>query len=385
MFFGLRWLRFILFFILCICSGLPSAAAEPQVSAEAAILVEASTGRVLYEKNADTQEYPASMTKMMTCILALENGRLDGSVTISPAAAATEYSELGLEAGDKIRLSELLTGMMLESDNAAAVAVAEQLASSVPAFAAQMNAKARELGARQTNFMNPNGLPDDSHYSTARDMMYIARYGMRNPLFRQIVGTKAKRIQWQLPAGKYVDAENTNELLGSYPGMIGIKTGWTSEAGGCLAAAAQRGNVTLIAIVMDSSDADQRFADVAALFDYGFPRVRMAAGPVKEKLGRSIWVHDGKNYKVTAHPAEDVCYALLDNEDTKHYSLRYDVPRFIHAPVKGGQKVGDLVVLYDGKEVNRIDMLADSAIGRGFSLMSMVIGFYDWILGPFLG
>lgn len=382
----MRWLRIILVGTVVMWNSLTLVlAAEPEVTAQAAILVEASTGRVLYEKNADMQEYPASMTKMLTCLLALENGNLDSTVVVSPTAAATEDSELGLEAGDAIRLSELLTGMMLESDNAAAVAVAEHLAPSIPAFAEQMNAKARELGARQTHFMNPNGLPDADHYSTARDMMRIARYAMRNSLFRRIVGTESQRIQWQSPAGKYFDAVNTNELLDSGTGIIGIKTGWTRAAGGCLAAAAQRGNVTLIAIVMDAADADVRFSDAAALLNYGFPRVRMTAGPVKEKLGRSLWVHDGKTYKVSAHPAQDVQYAIFDGEDAKHYSLRYDVPRFMNAPIQGGQKVGDLVVLYDGKEVNRIDMLADSAIGRGFSLMSFMVGLYDRILGPFFG
>ena len=152
------------------------AAVESEISAESAILVEASTGRVIYEKNADARKYPASMTKMMTCILGLENIHPGTVVRVSAEAADTEDSALGLQAGDEIRFSELLQGMMLVSDNAAAIVAAESMASSVPRFAERMNEKAQEIGATNTHFANPNGLPDAAHYSTARDMMKIARY-----------------------------------------------------------------------------------------------------------------------------------------------------------------------------------------------------------------
>src|SRR5574344_641464 len=151
MFFGLRGLRFILFFILCICSGLPSAAAEPQVSAEAAILVEASTGRVLYEKNADKREYPASMTKMMTCILALENGKMDRIVEVSSNAANVECTEL--QPGWQLRMGDMLRQMMMISDNGCATAVGESLAGGdIDYFAMLMNRKAQDLGMTHSHF-----------------------------------------------------------------------------------------------------------------------------------------------------------------------------------------------------------------------------------------
>ena len=206
-------------------------AAEPDITASSAILIEASTGRVMYEKNADEEMYPASLTKMMTCILALEAGTPQATVTISGDAAVVEESALELSGGDKISMSELLTGMMLVSDNGAAVAVSQYLASSPEAFAEQMNKKAREIGATHTHFHNPNGLPDSEHYSTARDLAKIAAYGMRRADFRQIVGLQARRINWQQPAAKWILAENTNELLGKFPGITGIKTGWTQAAG----------------------------------------------------------------------------------------------------------------------------------------------------------
>ena len=271
----LLWLLLVLFFA---APALPVQAAEPDIGASSAIVIEASTGRVVYEKNADRREYPASLTKMMTCILGLELGDPAASVTISGDAAAVEDSYLGLAAGDKLSLQELLTGMMLESDNGAAAAVSQYLASSRAAFADKMNRKAQELGATQTHFHNPNGLPDPEHYSTARDLAKIAAGGMRLPQFRQIVGTREQTIRCQQPAGKTLRATNTNELLGKYPGMTGIKTGWTEAAGGCLAAAARRGGVELIAVVLHSPTMETRFSDAAALLDYSFGQVQAEKG-----------------------------------------------------------------------------------------------------------
>ena len=356
----------------------------PAIAAEAAILVEASTGRVIYEKNADRLMYPASMTKMVTCLLALEQWKdLSAPVTIGAEAAATEGTEL--TEGETTTMRELLMALMMESDNGAAVAVAEAMTPSrdVMEFAANMTQKAWMIGAQQTQFANPNGLPDIRHVSTARDMMKIARYGWMNPEFRRIVDTREHLFVWNMPNGqkRQRKLENTNELLYSYPGMSGIKTGWTRAAGGCLAGAATRNGVTLISIVMNSPDADDRFTDTAKLMDYGFPLVRLEKGPVKEKIERSVWAHDGRTYKVTAHPREDVKYLLFKGDDKKKFTIDFDMPRFIRAPIKGGDKVGDLVIRYDGKEVGRIDMIADQSIQKGFSPVAAVIDLYDAVMG----
>jgi D-alanyl-D-alanine carboxypeptidase (penicillin-binding protein 5/6) len=168
----------------------------PQVTAQAAILIEASTGRVIWEKNADEEHYPASTTKMMTGILGLENIGPRTEVFISPHASGTEDCFLDIRAGERMTAEELITGMLMVSDNGAAVAVAEQVDGSVPAFANRMNAKAKELGMENTHFENPNGLPNPNHHSTVRDMAKLAKYAMENPKFREIVGTKNRRIQW---------------------------------------------------------------------------------------------------------------------------------------------------------------------------------------------
>ena len=379
-----RWKKYA--FCLCItfgmllCSWQVSAAApEPELTAQAAILVEASTGRVLYEKNADDTHYPASMTKMMTCILGLEHNTPGTLVRVSGDAYDTESSELGLAAGDSLRFSELLQGMMLVSDNAAAVVAAEYLGGDVDHFAAMMNAKAAALGMTGTHFANPNGLPDENHYSTARDMMRLARYAWRNPEFRRIVGVQQKHIYWQYPRGKSVVAETTNELLGVYPGMNGIKTGYTRAAGGCLAGAAERNGVELISIVMDTGEVEDRFAETAALLDYGFSRVTSAKLLERQKAVRTIHVHSGRDYKVQVRPAGDVRVPLLDGEGIRHYSVSYDVPRYTTAPVKAGDEAGSLIVLYDGIEVERVPLIADYAVSRGFSLMSFFAGIYDGV------
>lgn len=360
-------------------SGQPA----PAITAEAAILVEASTGRVLYEKNADRLMYPASMTKIMTCLLALEHGHLEAPVTVSERAADTAYGELS--AQDRLTMEELLTEMMLESDNGASVAVAEHLSKSAEVFADQMTARAAALGAVHTRFKNPNGLPAWGHISTARDMMKITRAAWQLPAFRRMVGLPRHMVRFASPQSASWEAVNTNRLLTEYKGMVGVKTGWTEAAGGCLAGAAERGGITLISIVMNATDGDTRFSDTAALLDYGFPRVRLVKGPSREKIEGTVWVHNGTTYKVTAHPKSDVRHILAEGELERHCSVRLDMPRFINAPVQRGDKVGELVLCYDGKETGRIDMIADSSMALGFSPMAYVISFYDRLLGPFLG
>ena len=259
--------------------------AAPNVQAESAILINARTGGVIYEKNADTRRSPASLTKVMTCILGLEEKGLDSIFNISMAAAATEYSDLGMKGGEKMRSGELMRGMMMESDNGAAVVVAQNVSGNILKFADRMNAKAKELGCRKTHFSNPHGLTAKWHYTTARDMAKIAAYAMKNPDFRNIVSSKSSVIHWASPSGKTYKADNTNRLLSFYTGANGIKTGWTSAAKGCLAASAKRNDIELIAIVLKSPDGDSRFADARSMLDYGFS-VGGVGKIVVEKAGK---------------------------------------------------------------------------------------------------
>lgn len=243
-------------------------AAAPEITADAAIVMDEQTGQVLYEKNADKREYPASMTKMMTCILAIEKGSPDQIITVSDNAANVECTRL--YPGYALRLADITQQMMMISDNGAATAIGEALGGDEASFADMMNAKAKEIGAVNTHFVNMNGMPDPDHYSTARDMAKIAAYGMKLDKFRQIIGTKEKRIYYIAPQGHTTYCVNTNELLDTYPGCTGIKTGWTSAARGCVSAAATRDGRELIAVVMHSDDDETRFSEAAELLDYGF-------------------------------------------------------------------------------------------------------------------
>lgn len=351
----------------------------PQVTAKAAILIEASTGRVIWEKNADEEHYPASTTKMMTGILGLENIGPHTEVFISPHASGTEDCFLDIRAGERMTAQEIITGMLMVSDNGAAVAIAEQVDGSVPAFANRMNAKAKELGMENTHFENPNGLPNPNHHSTVRDMAKLAKYAMENPKFREIVGTKKRRIQWAFPAAKQLQVENTNKLLGNYKGMTGIKTGWTSAAGGCLAASAKRNGVELIVVLMKTPTPDDRFRDAEKILDYGFSHVTMVKGISKDRVAQNIWVKNGKEASTTAHLVSDIDYPLINNESPEKYSVSYDIPRVVSAPVKEGEIIGKAVVKYDGTPVGSVDIAAGK-VNKGSSIGSWLVGLFEGLL-----
>ena len=240
----------------------------PKISAGAAIVIDGDSSDVLYEKNADSKMYPASMTKIMTCIIAIEKCDPTSIVTISDYAADVECTRV--YAGNKIRVHDLIRQMMLISDNGAATAIGEYIAGSEEAFADMMNEKAKEIGMEHTHFVNMNGMPNENHYSTARAMAILSRYCMQNEKFRKIVGTKNFDAEYVQPSGRKQSCWNTNELLYDYSGTVGIKTGYTNAAGACLASAVDRNGHELIAIVMQSADDDSRFSESKQLFDYAF-------------------------------------------------------------------------------------------------------------------
>jgi D-alanyl-D-alanine carboxypeptidase (penicillin-binding protein 5/6) len=236
------------------------------ISADAAIVVDRSTGKVLFEKNADRMEYPASMTKMMTCILAIESGKLDSIVTISANASAA--SDTYLTRGDRILLSNLLYMLMLSSNNGSAVAIADYLSTPSENFMQMMNQKAKALGMYHTHFITPNGMHHPNHFSTARDMATLASYCMRNPQFKEYVATKQKRITYKYPAGKNIHCYNENKLLDLYDGVNGIKTGFTDIAKGCLTTSYDKNGARLIVVVMHSRKGQLRFYDTMKLLDW---------------------------------------------------------------------------------------------------------------------
>ena len=237
------------------------------LSAEAWLLVDDATGWVISQKNASQRMYMASLTKMMTCLVALENGEMTDSIDILPADMVTRDSRV--RPGHAYTLRHLLYEMMLLSDNDAAYAVARHVGGGDTArFYRLMNAKAAYLGMADTHFANPNGMPNDSNYSSARDLARLVRYAMADSSFARIVGTQQMDIP--LLDGRHLPCRNTNALLATYEGCTGVKTGFTLQAGCCLASAATRRGTTLVLILLKSSSMARRFSESAALLDYGF-------------------------------------------------------------------------------------------------------------------
>ena len=236
------------------------------ISAEAWMLIDDSTGFVISQQYANEPAFMASLTKMMTCLLALENGNMTDTVKITEDVFVARDSRVRL--GDGYVMSHLIDEMMLVSDNDAAYALAKHIGGDTLTFCDMMNEKAAYLGMTNTHFANPNGMPNFENYSSACDLVRLSRYCMRDSTFAQIVGTKEKDIP--LTDGCHMPCRNTNVLLTTYDGCIGIKTGFTRQAGNCLASAATRDGVTLYLVLLNSRSMSSRFTESAILLDYGF-------------------------------------------------------------------------------------------------------------------
>lgn len=240
------------------------------LSAEAWMLVEDSTGFIVSQKNADRKLFIASLTKMMTCLLALENGNPEDTLYIMKEDFATKDSRI--RPGDGYLFGNLIREMMLVSDNNAAYAVARHIAGDTLAFYGMMNEKAHYLGMDSTHYSTPNGMPSDDNYSCASDLMRLSRYCMSDSIFREIVGTKEADIP--LLDGRHLPCVNTNRLLTTYDGCFGVKTGYTRQAAGCLVSAATRDGATLHLVLLGCRSKALRFKESALLLDYGFSAMK---------------------------------------------------------------------------------------------------------------
>lgn len=331
---------------------IPAGDALPEVTARSAIVIEASTGHVLYARNEDARMFPASTTKMMTLIMALEYGHLNEIVKVSSNAAGTEGSTLWLEEDEKLHLIDLLYGMMMISGNDATVAVAEHIAGSLPAFAKKMTARAHELGATSTNFTNSSGLPDDKHYTTAHDLAILAAHGYTLNNFEKIVSTKEAKFSWVHDPSHFL--RNENQMLWLYDGANGIKTGYTDAAGRCLVSAAKRDGIQLIAVVLD---ADFMWNDSMALLDEGFKHITSRKTIKAGSVGKTVPVVSGRRKKVEVNIQENVKLPEFDNSELE-YELEYELPHQVHAPIGKGDVVGTMYVMLDGRTVAEAPMVA---------------------------
>ncbi|MBR6185132.1 MAG: D-alanyl-D-alanine carboxypeptidase [Clostridia bacterium] len=319
--------------------------------ARAAILVESTTGRVLYEKNADERLPMASTTKIMTALLAIERGDPADIVTAGPNAFGVPGTSLYLSLGEQLTLEEMLYGLMLASGNDAAVAIAEHIGGTVEEFCGMMTARARELGCENTVFLTPHGLPAQGHYTTARDLSTITLSAMRLPLFRQIVSTQRVSLPWQDHGYDRVLA-NKNKLLSTYAGALGVKTGYTRAAGRCLVFAAEREELSLVGAVLNCPD---WFDQAAAILDEGFAEWKMAKVLSKDETVRFVAVRGGTAEAVRVVAGADAA-APVRREDWPQLTI--SLPDLLDAGIRAGQQVGTASLVDHGQTLLTVPLLA---------------------------
>lgn len=349
---------------LCLVGALcPVArAAGPEVSAQSAVVLTADTGTVLFEKDGHTPRPVASTTKIMTALLALEAAQEQGDplVDITQEMVAVEGSSMGLQAGDSISLTGLAAGMLLASGNDAANAAALYLDASLESFAARMNQRAAVLGMEDTHFVTPSGLDGEDaqglgHLSTAYDMALLARAALEDQAFRQLCSSPSLAVAFAEPV-KRVTYTNHNKLLTQYQGCVGVKTGFTKEAGRCLVSAAERDGVLLIAVTLN---APNDWQDHAALLDYGFTQVepyQLAGGDVR--LTVPVVGSPEEAVSLRGSNGGEVTLPLGQGAQVERVVR---VPKFLYAPVEAGEQVGEICWYLEGQLLGSAPLTAAGA------------------------
>ena len=330
--------------------------AAPEVNAGGIVLIEATTGKILYAKNAHVKLPMASTTKIMTAMLALEHGGLDALVEITDEAYGEQGSSMYLERGEKISLRDLLYGLMLVSGNDAAVAIAVYIGGSTEGFARLMNQKARELGALNTNFVTPNGLHDDNHYTTAYDLALICQAAMKLPEFRELASTKSYTTT---TGNKKRYLRSKNRILTEYQGGNGIKTGYTGPAGKCLTFAAQRDGMQLIGVVLNCPN---MFPDAKRILDYGFAAYKMETIVCKNDVVTRAPVKNGIKNVLALIAKQDIMIPVL-KEGESAYRTRV-VLNGIVAPIAAGDELGRLEVWEENKLLTSTALVAEEEVAE---------------------
>ncbi|HIE12058.1 MAG TPA: D-alanyl-D-alanine carboxypeptidase [Desulfotomaculum sp.] len=352
----------VVFFLLVLFAGPVYAHPRPQVTAKAAVLVDADSGVVYYDKNGERRREPASLTKVMTCILALELADPDEEVEVSARTAATWIGScIGLRRGEVLKLEELVKAALICSANDATVAIAEGVAGDYDTFILWMNAKAVLLGMKKTRFGNTHGLPHPNHYTTAKDLSVLARYALLNPRFASVVRMPQAAIHWIKPV-REVEVGNTNRLLqsSSFPGVTGVKTGTTSRAGKCLIASASRGPRSLIAVVLGSYS---RYGDAVGLLSWGFEELKKSTVCHRGEYYTRTRVRKGRAYDVPLVADRDVILSLPREE---RYLLQKELVLFRPpvAPVRPGERLGEVVFTWRGQELGRAELVAGERVDK---------------------
>lgn len=386
----LKFKIFLLFLLMIIGIQSVSFASEVNLNSEAAILVEISTGRIIYEKNSTKKLYPASTTKILTAILVIENCNLNDLVTVRQSALdniPTGYVTCNLQVGEELSVKDLLYALMIPSANDAAYVLAEHVAGSVDNFSVMMNDKAREIGCKTTHFVNPNGIHDDSHYSTAYDLYLLANYAMKNETFRNLVAA----TEYTLPATeKYPNEDRilktTNELLNKnsrnyyYKNAIGIKTGYTSKAGNCLVAASSRDGLEFIAVVLNGGTTEDglnsRYVDSKKLFEYAYDNFTLTKIIEKGSVVQTLEVEKGTKETKFLDLVIDETITVVNNKSIDMNSVIPEITlkEIIEAPISAGDTIGTIKYKVDDIEYSA-KLLAKTNVERvDYSMYFIIAG-----------
>jgi len=337
----------------------------PVLSAPSALLMDADTGQVLWEQNADVRRAPASTTKILTGLLLIEHSQPGDILTVmDPKIREIEASSLHLKPWEKISSEDLLYALLLRSANDGAVVIAQHVGGSVPGFAVLMNQRARELGATNSNFVTPNGLPAKNHYTTARDLALIARAALTNPRFVDAVGTPKRTIQRSKNGADVVVVSKAKKFFLKFPGADGVKTGYTREAGHCFVGSATRGGRRLLSVILGSRVS--AIGDTIPLLSWGFQRFPAIAVASKGEVVGTVRVAGGTTGDVEAVAAKNLHVSTdrlaLAPPAVEKQVLPADPPPV--APVGTGQEIGRLVALVDGREAGSVPVLAAQDVER---------------------
>ncbi len=332
----------------------------PGINARSAILYDLSYDRILYEKNPKQRRANASTTKMLTAIVAFEEGNLDDLVIVSRKAATTGGSTIKLRTGDKVTLADLIKGLLVHSGNDAAVAIAEHIAGTEEEFAKLLNEKAEEIGACDTHFVTPHGLDNENHYSTAFDLMLISKKLLEIPFLANIVSQKNVEIKIN---GNIRMLGTTNEMLSTYNGANGIKTGFTGDAGRCLITSVTRDDRKLICVVLGCDTKKDRTLDSIKLLNYGFNEYTIVdlSDYIRKTICIDVAKSEGRVYTLTKEIT--IKYPIKDSEKDK-IRVNYTIENNLEAPLKKGRKIAIAEVFVDNNKINEISYLLPMDIER---------------------
>ena len=386
----------ILFLLIIIISNNFTVFADDEfsVDAKAALIVEKNTGKIIYEKNSETQNYPASVTKILTAILTIENCKLDDTATVSQSAISqipSGYVVAPLFIGEQMKIKDLLYALMLKSANDAAYVLAEHVGGSVEGFSEMMNKKAKEIGCKNTHFVNPNGIHNDDHYTTAYDMYIISNYAMKNDIFAKIVST----YQYKLPAtNKYPNndriMENTNDFInpksGYYNKIVkGIKTGTTLQAGNCLITDSSENGLDFITVVLGAKTSNSKFSETRKMIKYAYNNYTLTdlhkKGDVIKNIDVENATEETKNLNLII--SDDV--TVMNNVKIKKDEIKPNIElnENIVAPIKEGDELGTIKYNVDGleytakllaqKDVELKTYYVEIAIGVGIFFIIFII------------